>query len=397
VPSRLSLLPLVLALLPAFGAAAAEPAVDVHWNLRLRHEHVDDAAFGRDAAATTLRLRAGLGAQLGGGWRALVEGEAIAAAGAYDSGANGRSGYPAIADAAGAELNQAWIGWKGDRAAFTAGRQRIVFDNQRWVGNSGWRQNEQTFDALAADWQPTGALALRYAWLDRVHRVAGDDARDPRARERALSTHLLNATWKRGSPADVDVALTGYGYLHDDRDVASASTATWGVRATVGRVRGGRGPALVLEAARQADHAGNPLDFAHGYRLVEPSWSWPALTLRGGWERLGGDGTHALQAPLGTLHAFNGWADRFLATPPDGLEDRYFGAQGKAAGKLEWALVAHDYRAAHGDAPYGREWDASLAWAFTPAVKGMVKLADYDARGFARDATKVWAQLEWTH
>ena len=30
----------------------------------------------------------------------------------------------------------------------TLGRQRIILDDQRFVGNVGWRQNEQTFDAL---------------------------------------------------------------------------------------------------------------------------------------------------------------------------------------------------------------------------------------------------------
>jgi hypothetical protein len=28
----------------------------------------------------------------------------------------------------------------------------LLFDNQRWIGNSGWRQNEQTFDASRSTW-----------------------------------------------------------------------------------------------------------------------------------------------------------------------------------------------------------------------------------------------------
>jgi hypothetical protein len=30
----------------------------------------------------------------------------------------------------------------------TLGRQRINLDDQRFVGSVGWRQNEQTFDAV---------------------------------------------------------------------------------------------------------------------------------------------------------------------------------------------------------------------------------------------------------
>ena len=40
------------------------------------------------------------------------------------------------------------------------------------------------------------------------------------------------------------------------------------------------------------------------------------------WHRPDGQ----LQTPLATLHAFNGWADMFLTTPANGLQDLYFRA-----------------------------------------------------------------------
>src|SRR5690606_13404246 len=115
----------------------------------LRYEHVDDRAFAADADAATLRLRAGMRLATGSGWNGLLEAEGVAASGDYNSGANGRGSLPQILDPRGIELNQAWLGWKGARGAVALGRQRLLFDNQRWVGNVGWRQNEQTFDALA--------------------------------------------------------------------------------------------------------------------------------------------------------------------------------------------------------------------------------------------------------
>ena len=45
-----------------------------------------------------LRLRAALRAELRPGWTTVVEGEGIAAAGDYNSGANGRSAWPAVTD-----------------------------------------------------------------------------------------------------------------------------------------------------------------------------------------------------------------------------------------------------------------------------------------------------------
>ncbi|MFS8064582.1 MAG: alginate export family protein [Luteimonas sp.] len=403
---RLRLLSAVITALLALPAIAeatepvATPAPvaapwQFEWNARLRHEAVDDDAFVQSANATTLRLRAGLRMHFGGHFNALVEGEGIASAGdAYNSGANGRTTRPAITDPQGAELNQAWIGWKDPHVAATLGRQRLLFDNQRWIGNSGWRQNEQTFDALAVDWQAAPSLTLRYAWLDRVHRVNGDDAIDPLARERDLSTQLGNVTWKHGAQQ-----FTGYGYLHGDHDVASASTATFGLRWTGARLHDGTGFGWTLEAARQRDHADNPLSFSHGYWLLEPTYAAHGVTWRAGWEHLGGNGVHALQAPLGTLHAFNGWADKFVVTPAGGLEDRYLGAGGKfgrgaQAGKYSWAVAWHDDRADSGGR-YGSEWDASFGFPVHGNVTGLVKLADYRSDGFARDTRKLWLQLEW--
>ena len=69
----------VAAALPLLPAASSAQGIDwqLQWNLRARYEHVDDAAFARDADAATLRLRAGLHARYGEHWEALVEGDAI--------------------------------------------------------------------------------------------------------------------------------------------------------------------------------------------------------------------------------------------------------------------------------------------------------------------------------
>ncbi|EIL96107.1 putative lipoprotein, partial [Rhodanobacter thiooxydans LCS2] len=76
------------------------------------------------------------------------------------------------------------------------------------------------------------------------------------------------------------------------------------------------------------------------------SWTQSGITAKLGWEHLGGNGRHALQTPLATLHAFNGWDDQFGVTPAGGLEDRYVGVNGNfgrhgAASKLGWAVAYH--------------------------------------------------------
>lgn len=384
----------VLAVLPDSAAAEAGK-----WNaaFRTRLETVDDDAFAHAADAATARLRLGWTQPLGAGFTLMAEGEAVRElSDDFNSGANGRTGFPLVQDAHATELNQAWLQWRGARIGATAGRQRIVLDNQRFVGNVGWRQNEQTFDALSLDGKPTDALTLRWHWLDRVHRVAGDDARDPLARERDLDAHLFNAAWTSGRHV-----LAGYAYLLEDQDLPGASTRTIGARWTGALGGDTRRWQWTLEAAQQADYADNPRGFSHGYFLAEPALVVAGLTWKAGWERLDGDGTHAFQTPLATLHAFNGWADKFVVTPPAGLDDRYVGVGGKAgrgdwAGKVDWALAWHDYDAAHGDAGYGKEWNASLGLALGRGWNVLAKLADYSSDGFARDTRKFWLQVEWT-
>ncbi|MGH8029476.1 MAG: alginate export family protein, partial [Arenimonas sp.] len=306
--------------LPAFAAGPVPWQWD--WNLRARMEHVDDDAFSDAADAGTLRLRAGLRANFRARWSALGEIEAIGAfADDYNSGANGRAGRPAVIDPTGIELNQLWVARKGEHSLLRVGRQRLNLDNQRWLGASGWRQNEQTFDAIAWEWTLAPQWTLRYDGLARVHRVSGDDAIDPRARERELASDFINLGW-----AGARQQWTGYAYVHDDRDVATASTATYGLRWHGDTANAARRWGVTAEFARQVDHAANPQQFAHMYWLVEPSLALGPTLLRAGWEHLGGDGTHALQTPLATLHAFNGWADKFTTTPSGGLEDRYLSA-----------------------------------------------------------------------
>lgn len=378
----------------AMADTATDAPLQLEWNLRARHESVDNDAFNRDARADTLRLRLGLRAHFGSGWQALVEGNGVASAGDhYNSGANDQIQYPGIADPQAAELNQAWLGWQGGGFDAKAGRQALAWDNQRWVSDGAFRQHGQTFDAVAMAWQPATNWTLRYAWLDRVHRSATDKALSPLSRERKLDTHLFNAAFQHGRQQWV-----GYAYLYEDRDVATASVATWGAR-WQGRPAGD-GFGWQLELAQQSDYANNPQHFTHRYWLLEPAWTQAGITGKLGWEHLGGDGHTALQTPLGSWHSFDGWNDQFSATPAAGLNDRYASLNGHlgnrgVAAKLAWTLSWHDFRPDTGRR-YGSEWDGMLAYPLLPGLNAQFVLTHYRADHFGHDDTKLWLQLEWT-
>ena len=112
-----------------------------------------------------------------------------------------------------------------------------------------------------------------------------------------------------------------------------------------------------------------------------------------------GNGTAALQTPLATLHAFNGWADKFLTTPVGGLHDVYFDASYKVPGKgplagLMLRAAWHDFGSTTGGIAYGQEWNALASYPVDKRFTLTAKLAHYNADAFATDTTKLWFSVE---
>jgi len=84
---------------------------------------------------------------------------------------------------------------------------------------------------------------------------------------------------------------------------------------------------------------------------------------------------------LATLHKFNGWADSFLGTPAQGLEDVYLTLSGKAGGG-KWVATYHDYSsdvALNGSDDLGDEVNLLYTRKFGDRFSGGVKFADYSA------------------
>ncbi|MDI1319231.1 MAG: hypothetical protein PSW75_03425, partial [bacterium] len=149
----------------------------VSLNLRLRYENVQQTAL-RDATALTLRTRLGFITAPLNGWSALLEAENITAVDGdsySQAGLNpGGAGRAVIADPESTEINQALLRGVLGKTTLTLGRQRLALDNARFVGDVGWRQNMQTFDAVSLTDKSLDATTLTYAYLDRINRVFGD-------------------------------------------------------------------------------------------------------------------------------------------------------------------------------------------------------------------------------
>lgn len=380
----------VLVASPAFAENHGKPIFET----RLRYEFVDQAGFAEDANALTLRARLGYETPAYHGFKALIEGEGVVAIDEdYNSTTNGKGAFPIVADPEIAEINRAQISWTGDRGAVIVGRQRLILDNARFIGNSGFRQNEQTFDAVRGDWKPMKSVTLTYAYVAKVRRVFGDDS--PQGEWRGDS-HILEAT---GATAWGQWSV--YGHALDFDNAPTQSLAEAGARFSgAHKLSGDFSATYEVEYARQWDYGANPLSFDVDYVDVAAGLK----TKRGGFslgvERLDGDGARGFQTPLATLHAFQGWADVFLTTPADGIRDVQLTANATTPGphpiKMQAAL--HDFTDADGSTPYGKEFDLSAS---TPLTKKLnIELAGATFSGETPafgDRTKVWLTLDYRY
>lgn len=389
----------------------AEPAFDDFFDngkliadVRYRFEQVEQDGFANDADAHTLRARVGF--QTGKVWdlQGLIEGEGIVHFNDdFNDTVNGNTTFPIIADPEDFQINRLQIEYTGiPQTAVTIGRQRVNFDNQRFVGGVAFRQNEQTFDAARITNTSVENLTLTYIYVYQINRIFGEESGQGSFEG---DTHLFNA----GYDIKDWGKLTGYAYLIDLEDAPQAtlpSTQTFGLRFA------GKHPLTTditalygAEYATQSDYGNNPRDYDVDYWMLEGGLAAHGFKLVGGIESLEGNGTDRFQTPLATLHKFQGYADVFLVTPANGIVDTYgtLAYETKVDCEPLTSIMAgvtyHDFEAERGGAGLGDEIDVELTAKFGDHWAASVKYADYDGFGtgaFA-DRNKLWIAVDFTY
>jgi len=366
---------------------------------RLRFERVDAANFAADANALTFRARFGFETAPFKGFRVLLEGDFTRALGIddYNSTINGKTVFPVIADPVSARLNRATLSYAGfDRVTIAAGRQRIILDDARFVGNVGFRQNEQTFDSVLFKTSRVKNLAFTYAFVWRVNRIFGSRSGAGHVNGGA---HLLNIAYS-GLPIGT---LTAYAYLIGLDTLPLSSSQTYGVRLS-GERSPGSGVKILYTAgyARQADYKSNPGDYALSFFEFEGGLAYRGASAKVGYQRLSGNGAQAFQTPLATLHAFQGFADQFLTTPASGIEDLYAIAGYKKEGVPALGVVTasvwfHDFSPQRAGLDLGEEIDF-LVSAAPPIGQHRyvfsVKFARFFGSPVAPEVSKLWLTVE---
>jgi hypothetical protein len=380
-------------------------------NARLRYEFVDQTgvpAITDDSHALTFRTRFGYTTAPLYGFQAMLEGENVTVIGPdvnfNAAGSNGVGYKPVVADPPTTELNQAWLSYSYTNLfTIKGGRQRIALDNHRFVGDVGWRQNMQTFDAVDAQLKPIKGLSIYYGYIWDVHRVFGDvDNLPPANQDFTSDSHLVNVSYtlpKYGR-------LVGYSYLLDLKNAAGAANSS----ATYGGYFTGNAPltdtfslGYRAEFAWQTDYADSPLNYEAEYYNFELSGTIKPFSLGAGYEVLGSDNGTSFRTPLATLHAFNGWDDLFLNTPAAGLQDIYGFAQVTLPWQMPLRFVYHKFDADSGGADFGQEFDVMVSKKFGKYWTALLKYGFYDGEDAAApaiaaanvDVHKFWAQVEF--
>lgn len=366
---------------------AAENVSRFAVNFRARTEHVSDDGVSEDAFAPSIRTRLRFDSASWNQLSVAVELDNVTYLGEerFNNTRNGQVQYPVIADPKGSDLNQFYVQYSNNGTTLKAGRQRILHADQRFIGGVGWRQNEQTYDALTWQQQWGDNIQLQYGWIDETQRIFGPDEGNPPASLES-DHHVMNLDWKISD--SVNVALFSYDLDFSDAAASSSRTVGLDVKGGFAGIWGYR-----LTAAEQSDSAGNPFDYSASYWLASLSAKLDGFTVAVTETSLGADedANRAFQTPLATLHAFQGWADRFLTTPGFGIRDTQFTISGTLFGantQLHW----HQYRSDIGGMDLGSEWNFQITKQIDRYSLAL-KFADYQADEFSQDSSKLWVTI----
>jgi len=386
----------------AFGAII--PTLDI----RTRFEYREQDGFDASTAFTS-RARVGLKTKDFSGFSAFVEAEATFAIGDdYRSNPVGGNtsttpsvaGNTVIGDPRNLELNRAWVQYKKDGILAKVGRQRIIRNNAAFIGNVGWRQNEQTYDAIQLAYS-SDDFNISYVYSDRVQRIFGSDANDaafsgdgPPLRDFEGEFHFLDATYNAGGGT-----VGGYVYLIDVENNNNVGESN-----TIGAFYKGNGihAEFAYQDGESSLASGGDYDALYGHLIYTKKVDKSSFSV--GVEYL----EENFKTPFATVHAFNGFADAFIlhrigltnsGGAYDGLTDFYVGyTQGGLPWNMTFKGFVHYFMDDSMSTTYGWEADAVLIKPFSKNLKGILKAAYFDADddGPFSDIKQVSVELNYT-
>jgi hypothetical protein len=362
----------------------------VGFSARLRYEDVEQDNALKDADGITLRTTLSYETGAFHGFKGFIEFEDVTDLGNddYNSTQNGKGTYSVIADPEDTSVSQAYLQFSAADTTAKIGRQQISYRGapfHRFIGTVVWRQNQQTFDGITLTNSSFKDTKLSYAYINgrEFINLAKQD----------MDTHLFNVQYSGLSLGK----LEGYGYLVEfDEPIAGGkfNAKTFGLRLSGGqKVSEDAKVIYTAEYATQDDFGDDSsIDDSQDYMLGEIGVKYKGWLAKFSYELQEGDGTDSFKTPLGTNHAYQGWADQYLVTPAAGLEDMYVTVVGKVLG-AKLILSYHDFETDEGSMDAGDEFNILLAKKFAKHYTLGIKYADFDAGDAALgkvDTEKLW-------
>lgn len=363
--------------------------------LRLRAEQVEDSGKTETANAQTLRTVLGYKTGDYQGVTGFVEFENISDFGQDDYNDNVtadpvRKTFPVIADVAVTQVNQAFLEGYG----LKLGRQKLIFDNARFIGDVGWRQNDQTFDALSyTNKVLIPATAFTLAFVNKINPITG------MSQSRNVNAPLANIRYSKVFD-NWGITASGFYYAVEEEETVGAIGPANSFQHSGARVEGSVGDALYeVSYAKQDSYKNGAATPEANYTDLQLGYKFGPVTVKAQYEVL----EPGFKTPLATLHAFNGWADRFLTTPAKGLEDTNLKLLAKYWG-LNFVLAAHSFQSNSGGIDFGKEVDFSVMKPVNRNLSLLLKYADYQSDNTAlvlagtaknTDLKKTWLQAAY--
>ncbi len=299
----------------------------------------------------------------------------------------GNPNYDVVADPEAFRLHQAYLAYTGYDSHARVGAQEIILDNERLIGNIGWRLNAQSFNAGSIQNESVENLKLYYAYADSINGING-------LINHNRQYHMLNAEYQ----LDESNQVSAYAYLQRNDGAGTLDKLdTYGLRAWGKNEKISHDAMVALQddayygSVFAAVNVG--VDVGVGIEFISG----------------GNDLNERFQTLNGTAHEFNGWADQFLGTGGGlngGLIDFYGQVSGMFCEKLKLMGAFHYFNTADATNPgggatggfqgdYGHEIDLLAQYPVCANLDVTAKLAYYKKGdnhpdNFTADETVFW-------
>ena len=305
--------------------------------------------------------------------------------------------YDVIADPDGTRIQQLYADFTMlPDTKVRIGRQEIILDDSRFIGNIGWRNTAQAFDAITLTNTSIPDTKIFLGYIDKIATILLEEAEYD-----GIWLANVNYSGIKGH------SQTAFAYLVDSESKASKSSkdsATYGFRlnGAFDKVK------YDMTYAHQTDYQDSEnrnLDFFQGYLGYDFGGIEPGI----GYSYIDGSDEadeQAFDTLFSTAHKFNGWADSFLSTNggglKNGLQDIYASLKFKAF-DINFGVIYHyfDTTETHTYSnSYGQEIDFVASKQLAKNLTATAKLAYFDATSDSSNPTKdelvFWLRLDYS-